>query len=821
MYKINKIFLIILAPILISCSGEENINNNFGLIPTIESVIIKRENIVEATVQARAQLISDATAYAKLTESPPTVIPTITPTATSLPIPTATPIPIPTPTIVPTAIPTKTPTPVTINNTEENTQPSYSEIAKILRPSVVKIEANDSVGTGFLISNNGLIITNAHVVGDELEVLVTIYDENKRKALVLNKNINEDIALLAIEGYNLEPISFGTLKRPSVGDEVLAMGYALDLPGNATFTKGMVSAFRPNVFGNLTALQTDTAINPGNSGGPLVDLYGNIIGINTAVAKSAEGINFAISMDEAINSINKLIEGNANDSNVFINSIYPYQISLSDTWNAYEVRPDFVMIYDKESSARIYILVHKINDNVTSKEYADKRIEISSNQNFENYERLSVNQVKLDDINTYEIIETWKRPENDFTHKGVEYFLTNSGLGYSIYTESEISSWHESKNKVNNLLKTFSIDKSVTNTENITDITPTPEPLFVNSKYNYGPEDIILDHNPDDNFVPSETTNTNFLNTVIEATIYPPHYDKNRNWSSGFLIRRNNSSQLHSIGINSKGNWFHYARNRNLSDEDITYGNYSSQIKLGLNEKNILKIISIDNKGWLFINNKFVSELDLSLWTGNGDIQPIGSWFTGDEYYGESTLFNNITIKSLETAFFESNGKIEELGNGMIDTYNSNLYVADSIIKATFYFDDSNPESWSPGLFIRNNQVYGTHCILITEEGNWNHFIWTPATAWKLIQSNYSDKINILDKKENTIRLMVFGDNAWLFINEFYIDKLDFSNLKESGRIQIFNNFYSGDEKFNISTSFKDFSILSIGVDPNSINVKK
>ena len=154
-----------------------------------------------------------------------------------------------------------------------------------------------------MISNNGLIITNAHVVGDELEVLVTIYDENKRKALVLNKNINEDIALLAIEGYNLEPISFGTLKRPSVGDEVLAMGYALDLPGNATFTKGMVSAFRPNVFGNLTALQTDTAINPGNSGGPIINENGDLVAIAVSgLAKDlTEGINFGIKASAAEN----------------------------------------------------------------------------------------------------------------------------------------------------------------------------------------------------------------------------------------------------------------------------------------------------------------------------------------------------------------------------------------------------------------------------------------------------------------------------------------------------------------------------------------
>ena len=822
MFKIFKnIFIISLTfilLILISCTDDNDSDIDFGLVPTIESVITKRENNIEATIEARAKLLSDATAYAKLLSLPPTPIPTVIPTSTPFPTPTVTPTPIPT--LAPTTIPTPIPTPIIINNPESN-QPSYSDIAKLLRPSVVKIEGKESVGTGFLISQNGLIVTNAHVVGDELELLVTLFDTNKRKAIVLGKDINEDIALLAIEGYKLKPISFGNLERPAVGEEVLAMGYALDLPGNATFTKGMVSAYRPNLFGNLTALQTDTAINPGNSGGPLVDLYGNVIGINTAVAKSAEGINFAISMDEAINSINKLKNGNANNSKEFVNSKYPYQINLLDSWNAYEIRPDFVMLYDEESSTRIYILVQKIDSNTTTKQYADKRISISSNQNFENYERLSISEVKLDDLDAWEITETWKRPENDFTHKGVEYFLTNSGLGYSIYTEAEISSWHDSKNKVNNILKTFSIDKSVVNTERISDVTATPEPLFVNSNYNFGPKDIIVEHDTKDGFIPFKATNTNFLNSVIESTIIPPHYDKNRKWSSGFLIRRKNSSQLHSIGITSDGYWFHYARNKNLNPEDIIATEYTSAIKTGSDDKNILRIISIDDKGWLFINEEYITKLDLSLWTGYGDIQPIGSWFTGDEYDGEQTKFNNLNIKSLESAYKKEIGIIEELGNGMIDTFNSDVSVTDSIINATFYFNDLNITQWSPGIFIRNNQVSGTHCIVISGNGNWSHFIWTPATSWELIKSDYSEKINIFDSNKNTVQIMVFGKSAWLFINGDYIDKLNFSDLTDEGRIQIFNNFFSEDENFNSITNFKDFHILSVGVDPNSVNIKK
>ena len=144
MFKIFKnIFIISLTfilLILISCTDDIDSDIDFGLVPTIESVITKRENNIEATIEARAKLLSDATAYAKLLSLPPTPIPTVIPTSTPFPTPTVTPTPIPT--LAPTTIPTAIPTPIIINNPENN-QPSYSDIAKTLRPSVVKIEGKE------------------------------------------------------------------------------------------------------------------------------------------------------------------------------------------------------------------------------------------------------------------------------------------------------------------------------------------------------------------------------------------------------------------------------------------------------------------------------------------------------------------------------------------------------------------------------------------------------------------------------------------------------------------------------------------------------
>ena len=143
---------------------------------------------------------------------------------------------------------------------------------KKLLPSVVRVEAVDGVGSGFIISSDGLIITNDHVVGADLVVDVTLSDGSVREAIVIVRATEEDVALLAMDGYQMPAVEFASIGTTAVGDQVLALGYAFDLPRLAAMTRGLVSAFRPNSFGTLTAIETDTALNPGYSGGPLIDL---------------------------------------------------------------------------------------------------------------------------------------------------------------------------------------------------------------------------------------------------------------------------------------------------------------------------------------------------------------------------------------------------------------------------------------------------------------------------------------------------------------------------------------------------------------------
>ncbi len=178
-------------------------------------------------------------------------------------------------------------------------------------PSVVQIEITtaDGVfggggqGTGFIISPDGQVVTNAHVVEDAVTIKVMLSDGTVEPAELVQKDPSRDLAVLKIEGESLPAARLGNSAEVEVGDEVLAIGNALGLGDTPTVTTGIVSALdRQLQLGGsrLTRLiQTDAAINPGNSGGPLVNAKGEVIGVNTAIAGNAEGIGFAISIDHA------------------------------------------------------------------------------------------------------------------------------------------------------------------------------------------------------------------------------------------------------------------------------------------------------------------------------------------------------------------------------------------------------------------------------------------------------------------------------------------------------------------------------------------
>jgi putative serine protease PepD len=192
-----------------------------------------------------------------------------------------------------------------------------------VEPAVVSITASVPVGrfgrgtaagTGMVITADGDVLTNAHVVSGATDMQVAVPGQGSHPAKLLGIDEANDVAVIKIDGVkDLPTVTLGSSKSLQVGDPVVAVGNALALNGSPTVTTGIVSALDRQIStesgGMSHLIQTDAAINPGNSGGPLLDSGGRVVGMNTAVAGDAQNIGFALAVDEITPKLDALKKG--------------------------------------------------------------------------------------------------------------------------------------------------------------------------------------------------------------------------------------------------------------------------------------------------------------------------------------------------------------------------------------------------------------------------------------------------------------------------------------------------------------------------------
>ena len=202
--------------------------------------------------------------------------------------------------------------------------PSVSDLLSKVEPAVASIAvesvarglffdfSDEGAGSGMVVRPDGYIVTNFHVIQNANDIRVNLPSGETYHAIVVGRDKLTDLAIIKIDAQNLPTVTFGNSDALRVGDWVVALGNVLALKGGPTVTLGIVSAKGRTTTterGNLYDLiQTDAAINDGNSGGPLVNLDGEVIGINTAIIRQAQGIGFAISSSVATPIIDSLIE---------------------------------------------------------------------------------------------------------------------------------------------------------------------------------------------------------------------------------------------------------------------------------------------------------------------------------------------------------------------------------------------------------------------------------------------------------------------------------------------------------------------------------
>jgi serine protease Do len=184
------------------------------------------------------------------------------------------------------------------------------EVAREASPAVVSVARDEGSGSGIIIRQDGVIITNAHVVGDARTVRVGLADGRTLDGRVLGGDPSVDVAVVRVDASNLPVAELGDADQLEVGQSAIAIGNPLGL--DRTVTSGVVSAVNrtPTGIGLDGLIQTDAAISPGNSGGPLLDSQGRVIGINTVVirAPGSEGLGFAIPIGLAVDVTNQILQ---------------------------------------------------------------------------------------------------------------------------------------------------------------------------------------------------------------------------------------------------------------------------------------------------------------------------------------------------------------------------------------------------------------------------------------------------------------------------------------------------------------------------------
>lgn len=207
----------------------------------------------------------------------------------------------------------------TIVTTEEQ---AIENAVKIASPAVVQINitsvsqnpfgfssgTQEGLGSGFIITSDGYVLTNNHVVENATKITVVLKDGREFRGQVIGTDATSDVAVVKISGTNLPTVELGDSSTLTVGQKVIAIGNPYGL--SQTVTTGVISALERNVQASQTetlvgVVQTDAAINPGNSGGPLVDLSGHVVGMNTMIYQNAQGLGFSVS----VNTVRKVYDG--------------------------------------------------------------------------------------------------------------------------------------------------------------------------------------------------------------------------------------------------------------------------------------------------------------------------------------------------------------------------------------------------------------------------------------------------------------------------------------------------------------------------------
>ena len=529
---------------------------------------------------------------------------------------------------------------------------TVSELVTKVRASVVRINNSGGVGSGVIfdtLDQTGFIVTNQHVVGLEEVVTVTVNDSTSYDGTVLGVDSVRDLAVVRICCGDFTASEFGDDDLLEIGTDIVAIGYALGLPGQATVTKGIVSRVFEDEANLRKIIQTDAALNPGNSGGPLFTLDGLVVGVHvsgidqSAGGRPVEGLSFAIAESTAQEQIPLLRSG--------VSTLPPTLTPTPTQGEEYDFGPtsgelrhdptdDFIKTeYADISLGDMMVEATFVNPYSASSHSWDYGFFIRSNRNA-SFLQIIVSsgsrwEVKSGAAPPYQQIAAGTLRDLDLSAGGRNHLrvVAIGDRGWLFVNGDFVSSFDLGNVTGPGLVAV--ITGAYTGDEVAGAVT-----RFVNFKgyeltKQYGPAEGILENMP--GYIATHRSGVMSRDLVAEAEFVNP---QGRYWSYGFIIRNSESNRLEVIGLAEDGGWFHGTRD--VGDEDYTeVGSGSlSNWRSGASSRNHLALIAIEEVGWLFVNGELEAALDLSHNLDSGHIAAMGGFFSSDTGSPEFEKFN-------------------------------------------------------------------------------------------------------------------------------------------------------------------------------------
>ena len=491
---------------------------------------------------------------------------------------------------------------------------SLSDMVKRARQSVVRIEAGSRSGSGAIYEVDGrtaYIITNRHVIESYNRVRVTVNDRDQYQGDVLGSDSVPDLAVVRICCGDFDALSFGDASALEAGDEVVIIGYALGMRGEATVSRGIVSAIRYDANYRSDVIQTDAAINPGNSGGPMLSLSGDILGINTFKISETgiEGLGFAISEKTVQNRIPAL------------QSVRPFATPTIVPWPDAAGRRQF-----GPDSGDLW---HDAMDGFIKTKFAGVS--------------MADMVVEATFTNPYSFgYNSWdygfmlrKNGDAPFIH-----VVVNSDSRWSIKSGEGAPYNHLGGGTLRNLLVGdgdenhlrvvaigrrgwFFVNGEFISTLDLSDVTRAGDVAvitgafsgnevdgkatrfenFTGTQFNkrYGPADGKLEKESE--FVPEHDSDVWTRDLVAEADFINP---QGEDWDYGFFVRSPQGNRLEVVGITGSRYWFH--NTRDVDDDEYTEvadGWLSDSGPFSYTENHLL-LIAVGDSGSLFLNGELV-----------------------------------------------------------------------------------------------------------------------------------------------------------------------------------------------------------------------